>query len=121
MVEKWWRDHHGNDFRKGFPALQSFIVQNDGKDAVFFGIAPMTPDFCYLAFPLVNPSLAKDKRDTAIDFMLECAKIAAQRMGFPVLWISIRGEKMLNRLGRAGFIEAESGNTHMFCKVGEIA
>lgn len=118
-VEGWWRAHHGNDFRPGYISNNAYIVIGAG-DMAFFSMCPMCPDFCYLGFPLVNPNLQREKRDAAVDFMVECAKLWAERNGFPIVWVSIRGEKMLNRLSAAGFIRGEGGNTHMFCKVGVI-
>jgi hypothetical protein len=121
MVHSWWKKHHNNEFRPDYPPKYSYIVHSGGEALGFFGMAPMTPAFCYLSFPLVNPDAPKELRDEAVDFIIESSKIWASKCEFPIVWISIRGEKMLNRLGKAGFIEAETGNSHMFCKVGEIA
>lgn len=120
LVEAWWRQHHGNDFRPSYPPRASYIVTVDGIDAAFFGVAPMTPGFCYLSFPLINPELSKESRDKAIDFIIDAAKMWAVTANIPVLWYSGNGEKFLNRLGSKGFVTGESGCTHMFCKVGDI-
>lgn len=121
MVEKWWRVHHGNDFRKGYLPKYSYVVTKNNVDSAFFGMAHMTPDICYLCYPMVNPNLLKNEREGVLDYLIECSKLWAAKTGHKIVYISIRGEKFLNRLGEAGFIEAESGNTHMFCKVGDIS
>lgn len=120
LIESWWRQHYNNDFRPGYVPLASFVVLLDGVPSGFFGVCPMTPDFAYLAFPMVNPNLDKDAREKSVDFIIEAAKLWIKHAGIPLLWISIRGESFLNRLGKAGFIAAESGNTHMFYKGGDI-
>lgn len=117
MVSGWWADHYGNDFRPGFVPAKAYIVTAGEVDAAFFGIAPMTPDFSYLAFPLVNPNLDKESRDKAIDFVIDAASMLKDT---PVIWYSGNGEKFLNRLREKSWFAAESGCQHMFFKSGEI-
>lgn len=118
MVQGWWETHHGGEFRHGYVPKDAYIV---GDNAGFFGMCPMTPDFCYLAFPMVNPELPKEQRDETVDVMIEYAKIWAVQTNHPIVWISTHGEKFLSRLRQAGFASEETGMSHMFCKVGEIA
>lgn len=120
MVADWWRTHHGNDFRPGYVPSAAFIIETEGQATAFFGVCPMTPDFAYLAFPLVNPALDKESREKSLDFVVEAAKVWIKHAGIPILWISIRGESFLNRLRKKGFVAGEDGCQHMFYKGGEI-
>lgn len=121
LVAKWWHDHYKNDFRPGFAPACSFITLYEGECSGFFGMCLMAPDFCYLAFPLVNPALEKEKRALTIDFIIHASKLWAAQANIPIVYISTHGESFLNRLGNAGFIADGSNNTHLFCKVGNIA
>lgn len=120
MVSGWWADHYGNDFRPGFVPRAAFIVEADGVALGFFGLCSMTPDFAYFAFPLVNPKSDKESREKTVDFMIEAAKLWTKNAGHTICYISIRGEKFLNRLRAKGFVAGEDGCQHMFAKVGEI-
>lgn len=120
MVSGWWADHYGNDFRPGFVPRAAFIVEADGVATAFFGMCQMAPDFCYLAFPLVNPKSDKESREKSLAYLIESSKLWAVSAGIPIIYISTHGEKFLNRLREAGFVADDSTNTHLFCKVGEI-
>jgi hypothetical protein len=121
LIEAWWRQHHGNDFRPSYPARFSYIVEIDSQPAAFFGISPQTPAFAYLSFPLVNPGLGKESREKAVDFMIDAAILFTVSNGIPILWYSGNGECFLNRLRAKGWIAGETGCQHMFYKAGEIA
>jgi len=120
LVETWWHEHHGNVFCKDYVPEHSYIIESD-KPLAFFGMCHMTKAICYFSFPLVNPSVTKEERGEAIDYMIECAKLWCIRTGHKVIYISIKGEKMLSRLEQSGFIAGEDGCKHMFCKLGDIA
>lgn len=97
--------------------MDSYII---GNNQGFFGMSDMSPDFCYLSFPMVNPKIPRTERDQAVDVIIEYAKIWAANTNHPIVWISTHGEKFLNRLRKAGFTSEQSGLSHLFCKVGEI-
>lgn len=120
LIEAWWRQHHGNDFRPSYPARISYMVMLGSAPAGFFGVSPQTPAFSYLSFPLVNPNLDKEAREKVVDFIVDSAMMVAVSMSTPILWYSGNGEKFLNRLRNKGFVTGESGCTHMFKVVGEI-
>ena len=118
MVELWWFKHHGNVFQRGFIPPTAYIVTDDeGEPMGFFSMHNMQCSICYFGYPMVNPLLPKEKRDAAIDYMIECAKIWAVRTGHQYVYISITGAKMLSRLEQKGFVAGETDCQHMFCKV----
>jgi hypothetical protein len=118
MVAAWWRGHHGNDFQQGFiPPTAYIVTDDDGSPWAFFAMASLQCDICYFLYPMVNPTLDKEQRGEAIDFMINCAKIWTVNTGHKITYISIRGEKMLSRLEQNGFISGEDNCQHMFCKV----
>lgn len=121
MVERWWRDYHGNDFRPGYVPKAAFIVSVHNQVAAFFGVCPQTPDFAYLAFPLINPGMPHNIRDLAIDFMVDSAIIWTVSNAMTILWYSGNGEKFLSRLRAKGWIAGETGCQHMFKVTGEIS
>lgn len=118
MLAEWWKKHHDNVLCKDFLSPYTYIVTKNGENAGFFSMHPMDCAVCYFGFPCVNPYL--ENRERVVDHMIEYAKMWAHRTKHSVVYISIRGEKMLNRLEHAGFIQAETGCSHMFCKIGDL-
>lgn len=118
MVAGWWHKHHGNTFAREFIPPTAYIVTDDnGSPWGFFSMHGMQCAVCYFGYPMVNPALERQHRDEAIDFMIKCAKLWCVNTGHTYVYISIRGEKMLSRLERNGFMSGEDNCQHMFCKV----
>lgn len=117
-MEKWWRAHNSFAPKPEHLTDDGFVIEVEGEAVAVWFMYPMgTSKICYLGFPTIGFKCRHDLRDIVSEIMLKKAKQWASAKGFEVIYISVGGQKFLDRLKAFGFVEADKGNSHMFLGV----
>jgi len=90
------------------------IISENGVN-IFAGFIYRTPSaFCFMEFIVSNPSIKDRKlRKEALSFLIEVISQLASKMGFKLVYSSIKNESLINHYLDNGFVKGSLNCTEM--------
>jgi len=116
MIQEWWQLHGsfapkpqhlsstGLIIEADIPLCAGWLYNTDSK-------------ICVFEFVVCNPKIEKSLRDTALTLLIEEIKKLALSRGYELIYSSVKGLKYIKRLIDAGFMVADTDQTHCFYEV----
>jgi hypothetical protein len=108
----WWK-------LREFPVVPQAMLSHTGF--VVEGVAAcwyypvFGSGFCYLGFPVTNPSVDKEKRDQALDLIMENIIDTTKKLGYKYLITTTGLDVMRNKFNKHGFVLGDQ-NIDQFIK-----
>lgn len=118
MISEWWKSHRSHVPPKEFLSQTGIVIYDEKPLAVGF-LYKTDSAFCYFAFAVVNPESAKEKRDRALEFLIDSACEWATKAGFKSVLCNSEYKKFTKRLENKGFFRPVKHVDHLFYDVQE--
>ena len=113
-VKAWWNAHGSNIPAPEYLSETGLIIDVD-KNPVAAGFLYRTDSaFCLFKWFVVNPDASKEARDKALSYLIESAVAWCNQAGFKAIYTSTNVQKMIKRLEKAEFVQADKNITHLF-------
>lgn len=113
----WWDAHGSLCMKPEHLSQNGIIVEIESIPACVGFLYKTDSRLCAFEFVVSDPTLAKNIRDKALNFLILAAKEWTKINGFSLIYTSTSNQKYLSRLKAAGFIETDKGQTHSFFEV----
>jgi hypothetical protein len=122
QLKNWWDSW-------GFPApaisalpkydnesTTGLIVSNNGIDICAGFLYETNSAICWLEFIVANPKSKKEERSEALKLLIDEFTEEAKKLGFGVIFASIKNESLLNKYIQAGYTLGTT-NTNEIIKI----
>lgn len=118
LVEWWsfWRfpapsqgslPHYNED------SFNGVIVSKDNKDIASGFLYETNSNMCWIEFIVTNPKTTSEERNEGVLKVLEELSSVAKRLGFSIVFSSIKNQNLINKYIDCGFIEGTKGTTEL--------
>lgn len=116
-IQVWWNKFSSFAPRREHLPQNGIIVEIDDTPACAGFLYKTDSKICVFEFVVSNPFIDKYSRDVALGRLIDNAKNWAETNDFSLIYSSIGIPKFISRLEEKGFMEADTGQTHMFYQV----
>ena len=113
-TSKWWGLHQFPVVHISFLPVNVFVVSNDGEDLYSCFFYHTDSALGWIAYPLSNPEIPKEKRVGAIDFLLAEIEKYAKENGYYLLFTTSPIKPIQDLLLSNGFTEGDVSVSHFF-------
>lgn len=109
ILERWWKEHNWLPVHPSLLPKTGFIV-----DEVCAGWLYKTDSaFALLEFVVSDKNAEKDRRDKALNILINSLLEEADKAGFKVVFTSLEHPKLIERYQKFGFKVTDKNMTNM--------
>ena len=114
IISRWWEEHGSCVPSPEYLSPNGLIIEISGNPVAAGFLYKTDSAICVFEWVIVNPKADKKQRNQALYYLIETAQKWAARTGFKMIYTSVKGPKFVERLKEKGFIETDTGQSHLF-------
>jgi hypothetical protein len=119
ILEEWWSFwRFPAPSQESLPQLDEnlfngIIASKDNKDIASGFLYKTNSNMCWIEFIVTNPKTTSEERNEGVLKVLEELSSVAKRLGFSIVFSSIKNQNLINKYIDCGFIEGTKGTTEL--------
>jgi len=119
ILSSWWRAHDSFPPKREHLSPIGIVVEVEGKPVCAGFLYNTDSKICVFEFVVCDPEASKENRHDALNHLIETIQKLAKELEYTLIYTSINIESYIKKLEKAGFVETDNNQTHMFCEVGK--
>lgn len=113
-ISKWWRAHGSYAPLPEHLPPNGIVVEKENQPVCAGFLYNTDAKICVIEFLVCDPSADKETRNEALDYLIKILRDMSVEMGYTAIYNSTGIPKFISRLKKAGFVEADKNQAHMF-------
>ena len=116
-ILSWWEKHCGFAPKPDHLSQNGIIVEANGMPICAGFLYQTDSAICVFEFVVCNPDAPKSAREEGLKALITAIQCSAYAMGYKLIYTSINIQAYIRKLKNAGFIELNTGMSHLFCSL----
>jgi len=117
MLQGWWKGHGSFAPKIEHLPETGILVNIDGKPVTAGFLYKTDSKICIFEFMVSDPEATREKRDKALEFLIESVKEWSSKSGYTMIYTSTGIGRFVKRLKDNGFVVVDRDQTHCFYEV----
>ena len=117
MIAAWWEAHGSKMMKPQHLPRTGIIIDINGQPVSAGFLYRTDSELCAFEFFVYDPNADKAVRNTALNALIDAAVSWAKDNGFSLVYLSTGIQKLTRRLQAKGFLQIDTGQSHMFREV----
>lgn len=113
MICQWWDDWNFQKMPEQALSKRGFIVSQGGEDICAAWLYSSDSVICWVEFYVANKKASRKNKKGAFAFLIEAIAKDARKLGFSIMFSSVKNISLMNRLEKSGFQVADEGMTNL--------
>lgn len=120
IIQKWWKSHGSFPPEPHHLSTTGIIVEESSQPICAGWLYDTDSKISVFEFVIASPDANRHVRDASLTYLIDTVKNIASSRGYALIYSSVRGPKYIQRLLKAGFIQVDTGQTHMFYAIDHV-